>query len=103
MLRRASFSAVRRLELIFLAAASCGLLTASAAAAGSVSPWHRVVLGRSVDGRAIVAFEGGDLAATRRGLVVGCIHGDESRERRSRRRFCRAARPLESIFGSFRT
>jgi murein peptide amidase A len=56
----------------------CGLavacLLAAAAAAGE---WHRIVLGQSVDGRPIVAFVGGDPAAPRRVLVVGCIHGNE--------------------------
>jgi len=39
---------------------------------------HRaVVLGRSVQGRPIVAFEVGDPRSPRRVLVVGCIHGNE--------------------------
>jgi protein MpaA len=36
-----------------------------------------VVLGRSVRGRPIRAFEVGDPASPRRILVVGCIHGNE--------------------------
>jgi protein MpaA len=44
------------------------LLLAAAAA-------HTV--GRSVDGRSIVAYRLGDPAAARRVLVVGCIHGNE--------------------------
>ena len=36
-----------------------------------------VVLGRSVDGRAIRAIEVGDLDSLRKALVVGCIHGNE--------------------------
>src|SRR5207253_466 len=36
-----------------------------------------VVLGRSVQGRPIRAFEVGDPASPRRVLVVGCIHGNE--------------------------
>jgi protein MpaA len=39
---------------------------------------QRVLLGRSVDGRAIVAYEVGDTDSRRRALVVGCIHGNES-------------------------
>jgi protein MpaA len=39
---------------------------------------RRFVLGRSVDGRAIVAFEVGDAGSRRRELVVGCIHGNEA-------------------------
>jgi protein MpaA len=38
---------------------------------------HEVVLGRSEQGRPIVAWETGDPNAKRRVLVVGCIHGDE--------------------------
>ena len=41
------------------------------------APVTRIVLGRSVDGRPIVAFEVGERGAGRRELVVGCIHGDE--------------------------
>jgi murein peptide amidase A len=36
------------------------------------------VLGRSVDGRPIVAYEVGNPASSRRELVVGCIHGNET-------------------------
>jgi murein peptide amidase A len=35
------------------------------------------LLGRSVDGRRIVAYELGDPAAARKVLVVGCLHGNE--------------------------
>jgi protein MpaA len=39
---------------------------------------HRTVaLGRSVDGRPIVAVETGDPDSPRKTLVVGCIHGNE--------------------------
>ena len=38
---------------------------------------HEVVLGRSEQGRPIVAWETGDPNARRRLLVVGCIHGNE--------------------------
>ena len=37
-----------------------------------------MVLGRSVDGRPIVAYETGDPSSPRRELVVGCIHGNET-------------------------
>jgi murein peptide amidase A len=70
----------RRFEAA-LVAATCLLsfflffgFTASAA----VTPVRRVVLGRSLDGSPIVAFEVGDRAAARRELVVGCIHGNEA-------------------------
>lgn len=39
---------------------------------------HRVVLGRSVGGRPIVAFEVGAVNSRRSVLVVGCIHGNET-------------------------
>ena len=35
------------------------------------------LLGRSAQGRAVVAYELGDPAAARKVLVVGCIHGNE--------------------------
>ena len=37
-----------------------------------------ITLGRSVDGRRIIAVESGDFDASRRVLVVGCIHGNET-------------------------
>src|SRR5690348_2522596 len=37
-----------------------------------------VTLGRSVEGRLIIAVETGDLDARRRALIVGCIHGNET-------------------------
>jgi protein MpaA len=41
-------------------------------------PSHRtVVLGRSVEGRPIVAIETGNTSSRRKVLVVGCTHGDE--------------------------
>ena len=49
-----------------------GLSTSAANA-----PVRRHVLGRSIDGRQIVAFEVGETTA-RRELVVGCIHGNET-------------------------
>jgi protein MpaA len=39
---------------------------------------HEVVLGRSEQGRPIIAWETGDPHAKRRVLVVGCIHGNET-------------------------
>src|SRR5262245_64411581 len=38
---------------------------------------RQTLLGRSVDGRPIVAIETGDFDAHQRVLVVGCIHGNE--------------------------
>lgn len=43
----------------------------------AVSGRHRFLLGRSVDGRPIVAIETGDPSSTRKILVVGCVHGNE--------------------------
>jgi protein MpaA len=51
---------------------------APAAASGDPSGRRSITLGRSVDGRPIVAVETGDLDAPRRTLVVGCIHGNET-------------------------
>ena len=50
------------------------LLGASSPPAGHA---RRVLLGRSVEGRAVVAYEVGDRDSRRRELVVGCIHGNE--------------------------
>jgi protein MpaA len=48
-----------------------------AAAPGDATGRRHTLLGRSVDGRPIVAIETGDFDARRRILVVGCIHGNE--------------------------
>ena len=58
--------------------AVCFAVFAGSSLAAPVHPgWHRVVLGMSVQGRPIVAFEGGDPTSARKELVVGCIHGNE--------------------------
>lgn len=51
----------------------------AAATAGTADPTGRrqTLLGRSVEGRPIVAIETGDFDAPRRVLVFGCIHGTE--------------------------
>src|SRR2546423_7620256 len=65
------------------AAGALGLVLALCVAADGLAapadPLGRrtVELGSSVDGRAIRAVETGDLDATQRALVVGCIHGNE--------------------------
>ena|SRR5436190_8134683 len=51
---------------------------ASPAAAADRLGRDAVVLGWSVDGRAIRAIETGDFDASRRALVVGCVHGNET-------------------------
>jgi protein MpaA len=45
--------------------------------AGGASAARRVVVGHSVDGTPIVAYELGDPSASRKVLVVGCVHGNE--------------------------
>jgi protein MpaA len=66
-----------------LAVAACGAhaarLVQGASAPAQVPATAPAVMavGRSVRGRSIVARVVGDPAATRRVLVVGCIHGDE--------------------------
>jgi protein MpaA len=65
---------------VAIAAAACCLLYVLSfgfATTAASAPVRRVVLGRSVEGRPIVAFEVGDREAARRELVVGCIHGNE--------------------------
>jgi protein MpaA len=59
---------------VALMAGIAALLFAGSAAAVR---GHRVLLGRSVDGRPIVAFEIGDPASPRKVVVVGCVHGNE--------------------------
>ncbi len=51
------------------------LLLSSAGPAAARATRH--LLGYSVDGRAIVAYELGDPASARKVLVVGCVHGNE--------------------------
>jgi protein MpaA len=58
-----------------LALFSLSLLLAGSAASGTGA--RRVVLGRSPEGRPVVAYELGDSASPRKALIVGCIHGDE--------------------------
>jgi len=58
-----------------LALLSLSLLLAGSAASGTGA--RSVVLGLSLEGRPIVAYELGDPASSRKVLVVGCLHGDE--------------------------
>ena len=58
-----------------LALLSLSLLLAGSAASSTDA--RRVLLGRSLQGRAVVAYEFGDPASPRKVLVVGCIHGNE--------------------------
>jgi len=48
------------------------------AATGDATGRRQTLLGRSVDGRPIVAIESGDFDSARHLLVVGCIHGNET-------------------------
>jgi murein peptide amidase A len=72
-------------------------LAASAIAVGRVDPSGRrtVTLGRSVDGTLITAVETGDFDESRRALVVGCIHGNETAGIAIAERLARAAPPSE--------
>jgi murein peptide amidase A len=69
--------AVRTLTLS-AAALLVAVATAPAAVQSAAAGPRRVVLGRSLDGRPIVAYEVGDRNSRRRELVVGCIHGNEN-------------------------
>ena len=60
-----------------LSAVCFAVVAGSSLAAPGHPGWHRVVLGASVEGRPIVAFEGGDPASARKELIVGCVHGNE--------------------------
>jgi murein peptide amidase A len=62
---------VRVLALLPLA------LLLAASAASDPGGVRKVVLGRSLEGRPVVAYELGDPAQPRKVLVVGCIHGNE--------------------------
>jgi murein peptide amidase A len=75
-----------RLAVIGAAVVGAAALAAvSAFGSGSVGTAKRpdpvgsrsILLGRSVDGRAIAAVETGDFDSPNRTLVVGCIHGNE--------------------------
>jgi murein peptide amidase A len=72
----------RRIEVALATVTCClsffCLLVFGFTTSAANAPVRRVVLGRSVDGRPIVAFEVGHRGAGRRELVVGCIHGDET-------------------------
>ncbi len=61
-----------------VAAATAGLLVWTSFGAAAGQPARQVPLGRSVDGRLIVAYRVGNPASPHRELVVGCIHGNEA-------------------------
>jgi hypothetical protein len=60
-----------------LVAVAVTLAVAAAIAPAAPSATRRIVIGRSVEGRPIVAWTFGPDRAKRKILVVGCIHGDE--------------------------
>lgn len=62
---------------VIVLAAAAYAETGGAAARFDATVRRVVLLGRSVDGRAITAVETGDPDTRRRILVVGCIHGNE--------------------------
>ncbi|HEV7134923.1 MAG TPA: M14 family zinc carboxypeptidase [Gaiellaceae bacterium] len=62
-------------------------------AGAAVAAVHRHVLGRSVEGRAIVAYELGSPAGALKVLVVGCVHGNEPGGIAIARRLLRLAPP----------
>jgi protein MpaA len=69
-----------RLPLIgalLLVVAVGAVVITSAADAADGSGRRTIVIGRSVEGRPIVAIHTGDFDAARTTLVVGCIHGNE--------------------------
>jgi murein peptide amidase A len=73
---RASVTMVRNGAVLLLVAAAVAA-PVTATGAGTVAPVQRSVIGRSVEGRAIRAWEVGEAGAARHVLVVGCIHGNE--------------------------
>lgn len=69
--------AAARGSALALIAVCAGATVAGAAAPVRPPATERVVIGRSAEGRAIVAVRIGPADRARRVLVVGCIHGDE--------------------------
>jgi len=75
--------------------AALGALAHGGAARPDPAGRRTVILGRSVDGRPMVAVEVGDLDSPRRALVVGCIHGNEPAGIAIAARLARSALPRE--------
>jgi N-acetylmuramoyl-L-alanine amidase/Zinc carboxypeptidase len=91
-------SAPSRVVIVALALAGAGGGVAAIAALPSDGPGRRsmgvartMVFGHSVQGRALVVRQRGNSAATRRVLVVGCVHGDECAGRAVTRRLAAMA------------
>jgi protein MpaA len=62
---------------VLLVASAVTLNSTESGAAARTSQPRRIVLGRSVEGRPIVAVELGDPRSPRKEVVVGCTHGNE--------------------------
>ncbi len=67
----------RLIALAATATAASGLAVMPAASRPSAVPGRSVVIGRSVEGRRLIARVIGPDSAPRKLLLVGCIHGDE--------------------------
>jgi protein MpaA len=63
--------------VVAVALGSQAIDAAPATVGASLPPRHGAVVGRSVDGRAILAVRIGPAGAARRLLIVACVHGDE--------------------------
>jgi N-acetylmuramoyl-L-alanine amidase len=84
--------------LCALAICTLGVVAGAAALhAASRSNATRVVIGRSVQGRAIVAVRVGDPDSPRNALVVGSIHGDEPAGTAVTRRILRRFRDIGGV------
>jgi murein peptide amidase A len=68
---------LRSLPILALAALLPLFAAGRSSSMSSHSSAKRVIIGRSVQGRPIVALETGDARSSVRVVVVGCIHGDE--------------------------
>jgi protein MpaA len=73
------------------------VLALTLASAGTAAEPHRETIGRSVEGRALVARAVGERDSGRRILVVGCIHGNECAGTRVTRRLVRSQAPAGSV------
>lgn len=68
-------------------------LAASTGPAAAATPVHSLVVGHSVRGRTIRAYVVGDPNSTRRMLIVGCVHGNETAGEAITRRLRHASPP----------
>jgi murein peptide amidase A len=93
--------ALRTSLTVAVACAAAFAAVAAAGARGAAPPdsvGHRtVVLGRSIEGRAISATETGDFDSPHKTLVVGCIHGNECAGIAVTDRLARTPAPAETV------